>query len=584
MATQRIESGRVQISGPGGGVPMRQVEQPGVNYVGSQVQAQTSSALSQALDRMGAVLFEQAGRMAEREAMQFAVANEPTAAQIEAAKNGDLASLNLSDNPFGIFQQTLQKARSLQLANKFEQEGRTELVKMLNQVRMGQATSEQVQTKIDNMIKGLGTVVGRLDPDAALKFRATMATQGSTILRSALDLEYERAINQGRIKFDLDFDQNVQLLENAAIATPDQFTNLADVFQLTIARNAVTLNDPTLQKEASTKAITAIRNARIAALTRYMTETIGREKPEKMLEALREGVVGNMNVHWKHFRNVDNEALGIVEKNYLEAVKRRNEGIAATLVDSERTGNTILQRMYTTRDPGLQRRLLEELQTHPVSAETIKKARDWIDSAQATDPPYNNLAALSQITSRVAAGLATEQEIINAPLQRATKERLLAARANPGDDLKYSIDMINRAVGIQQSGMPPEIANAEARELANSTRNTLVSSLMQYATTPGDNGRLPSPEDIRRKGDALAKQAAPGMSRVFQQAADANRNQAQLSIPELRGVDLRDDAAVERALAEAIRKKASSADINNARSAIESFRANMGRVSQGGQQ
>lgn len=584
MATQRIESGRVQIAGPGGGVPMRQVEQPGVSYVGSQAQAQTSSALAQALDRMGAVLFEQAGKMAEREAMQFAVANEPTAAQIEAAKNGDLSSLNLSDNPFGIFQQTLQKARSLQLAGKFEQEGRTELVKMLNQVRMGQATSDQVQTKIDNMIKGLGTVVGRLDPDAALKFRATMATQGSTVLKSALDLEYERAINQGRIKFDLDFDQNIQLLENAAIATPDQFENLAEVFRLTIARNAVNLNDPTLQKEASTRAITSIRNARIAAVTRYMTETIGREKPEKMIEALREGVLGNMKVHWTHFRNVDNEALGIIEKNYLEAVKRRNDGIAATLADSERIGNTILQRMYTTRDPVVQRRLFDELQTHPVSAEITKRARDWIDSAQAIDPPYNDLNALSRITSRVAAGLATEQEIINAPLQRATKEELIKARANPNSHLKYAIDMINRAVGIQESGMPPEIANAEARELANSTRNTLVSSLMQYATTPGENGRLPSPEDIRRKGDALAKQAAPGMSQVFKQAADANRNQAQLSIPELRGVDLMDDAAVERALAEAIRKKAPQADINNARSAIESFRANMGRVSQGGQQ
>jgi len=81
------------------------------------------------------------------------------------------------------------------------------------------------------------------------------------------------------------------------------------------------------------------------------------------------------------------------------------------------------------------------------------------------------------------------------------------------------------------------------------------------------------------KGDELAKKAGAGMSKAFKDAATSNQNQAVLFIPQLQGVDLSNEQAVEAAFAAAAKAKANPTNINAARNAVNEYRLNQSKLS-----
>jgi hypothetical protein len=323
MANERIESGRVQLTS-GGAAPVQRVSVPEVNFVASRVQAQGSGQLAEALDRMSANLFGDAFRLREQEGLQFAAQNPLTPEQIEAAKNGNLSTLNLGDNPLSVFQNAVRKARSLELANRFEMEGRNELVTLLNQVEMGQATSEQVQTKIATMIDGMGKSLAGVDPEAAYKFRATMATQGSAVLKSSLDAELKRAQSQASIKFDSDFDNAVTLLEKAANDDAENFDFHASVFATNITRGALRFNSLAMQQQYSEKAKVAIRNAKIGAVTKELLLDPNNTDNLAILGRIRTGEAGSKSRMLQNMIAGDFDAVTKIEANVMAAINNRN--------------------------------------------------------------------------------------------------------------------------------------------------------------------------------------------------------------------------------------------------------------------
>lgn len=323
MATGRIESGRVDIRAPGS-VPMQRVGVQEVNFVGPRAEAQGSGQLADALDRMSANLFQESFVQRQKEGLQFAAENPLTPEQIEAAKNGRLEDLDLGGNPVSVFQQAVRKARSLELANKFEAEGRNELVRLLNQVELGQATSDQVQTKINTMVDGFGASLAKVDAEAAYKFRATMSTHGSTVLKSALEFEVKRAQNQALINFDANFDNANRLLEQAASQDPDNFLAHADVFRTNIRRASMALNNPAVQTEYSNKVEVAIRNAQINAVTKELLLDPKNTDMVALLNNIRTGNAGGKSGMLQGLISRDFDAVAKIEANIITAVNHRN--------------------------------------------------------------------------------------------------------------------------------------------------------------------------------------------------------------------------------------------------------------------
>ncbi len=324
MAT-RLESGQVQLRSSGG-VPMQQIVPTGVDYIGPRAQARAAETMAQILDRMSQSTFGLAKEMAQEEAFRFAAENPITEEQLQLAKEGlpqAIPGVGKISGDYTIYGQALKKARTLQLAGAFEQEGRNELAKILVEVQNGRMTSQEASTKITNFTNGYSNSLAKADGEAAIKLRATLATHGNTVLNAAYEAELKRVKDQERIKFDLDSDNVGRLIEATVSQQPEMIDQIADVFRTNVANQALLLGDLGLQKEYSTKFETMLRNAKINALTKEFTNDKYMADPMATLNKIRMGDAGKLSPVLQSMIVNDFEAVAKVTANYMVAVNQR---------------------------------------------------------------------------------------------------------------------------------------------------------------------------------------------------------------------------------------------------------------------
>jgi hypothetical protein len=311
MATQRLESGQMQLRSVGG-VPMVQPQQQQVDFVGPRVAAQGANQLAQVLDRMSASAFQLAAPMRQAEGFQYVADNKLTDEQIQKAKDGVPLGFG-STSSLNFFDQAVAKARSLELSGHFEIEGRNELTKLLADVKDGRASSEQVSTKIKTMTDGYSKSLSNIDPEASIKFRATMATHGHTVLNAAYTAELERAKAQRFAKFDADFDNGVRLLEETisqgnwtdSMGQQRSVDELADVFRKNVLTQSLLLGDKGLQKEYSTKFESALINAKIGVVSKHVVDTAFAPDSMSAIAKLDRGDAGKMSPIWNTLNFAD---------------------------------------------------------------------------------------------------------------------------------------------------------------------------------------------------------------------------------------------------------------------------------------
>lgn len=337
MAT-RLESGQVNLRGAGG-VPMQQIGVPQVEFVAPRVEAQGNAQLAQALDRMAMQVNQDAAVLRQREGLEFAVNNPLTDDQINAAKNGNVSPLKLNDNPLSIFGNAVRKARSLELSAQFEIEGRNELTKLLADIENGTATSDQVNQKINTMMDGMGKSLAQVDPDAAFKFRATMATYGSTVLKTAYENDLKRQKQQKLIKFDADFDNITRLVEATvsqgfwtdANGQSRSIDELADVMRNNVKTQSLLIGDAGTQKIYSDKFEKVLRDAKVNAVTKELTQDTYIADPIGTLNKIKAGSVGKMSQVLQGLIVNDFESVAKIEANFMTAVAHRE-----TLAEAKR--------------------------------------------------------------------------------------------------------------------------------------------------------------------------------------------------------------------------------------------------------
>ena len=335
MAT-RIESRGVQIAAPGG-APMQQVVPQQVDYmVAAREEARTSATMADILDRMSQTVFGMAKDMAAEEALKFAAQNPITDQQLQLAKEGmpsAIPGVGKLGSDFTVYGKALQKARMLQLSGHFEMEGRNELTKLLVDVQNGNAKSQDVATKIANVTDGYAKSLSQIDGEAAIKFRATMATHGNTVLNAAYEAEQKRKKAADISKFDLDFDNTKQLLEAAVsrgywIDENNQqrsVDDLSSMIQTAIVNQSILIGDAGIQKEYSEKFMVALRTAKINAVTKHLTSDEFLADPLATLDKIRRGDVGKMSAVLQEMTRNDFESVAKISANFMLAVNQREE-------------------------------------------------------------------------------------------------------------------------------------------------------------------------------------------------------------------------------------------------------------------
>jgi hypothetical protein len=394
-----LQSGRVEAAGiPGAVLPT--VNAPQVDYVGLKAGAQYQSNVAQTLDRLTNQLFGIAKTAATEAGLQYAADNPLTDEQLQAAKTGNVQSLT-QGGALNVFDQAVRKARSFELSSTFEMEARSQMTGMLTAVEAGKATTEQVQNKLTSMMDGFSRSLAQVDPEASLKFRATSATMGNTVLAKAAEFEMKREKAQRLAKFDADFDNSTRLLEAAVSQgfwvdpTTQQkrsIEELADVYRQTITTSALLLGDVQVQKQYSDKFEAALKGAKINAVTKYLlTDEKSMADPEATLKNIQAGNVGRMSDLVKGMLMTDYGSVEKVSANYMVAVNARNtainQKIAADKRVNEQKAVDLLEQIFPLPEGNAKRRqLVNELIALPAGAVPIGTLKDLLEPNKEGNP------------------------------------------------------------------------------------------------------------------------------------------------------------------------------------------------------
>lgn len=332
----RIEPRGIQIAAPGG-APMERVVPQQVDYmVAAREQAREASIIGDVLDRMSQTVFGKAREMAREEALQFAATNPITDEQLQLAKEGLISAIpgvGKISGDFTEFGSTLKKARSLQLSAHFETEGRSELAKLLVDVQNNQAKSSDIATKIAVMTDGYAKSLAQVDSEAAIKFRATMATHGNTVLNAAYEAEQKRVKAQQATKFELGFDDSMALAEAAytrgfwidTLGNKRSPEDLVELIRLDVFAQSMSLGDVGIQKEYSEKLRVGIRNAKINVLSKHLVEDEFMRDPTVTLEKLRSRQIGKLAPLLEDLYLNDGDAYGKVVASFMLATNQKEE-------------------------------------------------------------------------------------------------------------------------------------------------------------------------------------------------------------------------------------------------------------------
>jgi hypothetical protein len=361
MMATRIESGQMQLARPGN-VPMVQAQMPTVQPIGFQVAAQEQGRMAQLIQRMSESLFKEAGQMAEQEGFRFAAENPLTDEEIALARDGAITK------PTGrIFDDAFRKARSLQLASHFEAEGINTMSRLLPDIEAGRMSSEQVILKLREMNSGLTASLAKLDPQAAMKFNASMAASGNTIVRKALETEIRQDRERNRIKFDVLYDRVSGLLQTTLEQNPQQANELIEMYKGQISTSALTLGDAVMQKEYSDRFLRDIRAAKIAVLTKELTaDPEYLDNPMQILNAISVGNIGGkLTPVLQDLMANDFDAVRTVQANFLAAVSQRQ-----TLQEQQRKER---DRQATAEIGGLYASALERSESDPARGALVSR-------------------------------------------------------------------------------------------------------------------------------------------------------------------------------------------------------------------
>jgi hypothetical protein len=540
MATQRIESGQMQVRSVGS-VPMVQAQQQSVDYIGPRVAAQGASQLAQVLDRMSASAFQTAGTLRQQEGLQYAASNPPSAEQLEAAKNGvtiglggrgETSSIG-STSSLNFFDQAVAKARSLELSSHFEIEGRNELNKLLVGVENGSVTSEQVGAKIKAMSDGFfPKMLANSDPEASIKFRATMATHGNTVLNAAYKADMERAKNQRIAKFDSDFDNSTRLLE--ATVSQGSFTDstgqvrsvdeLADVFRKNVLTQSLLLGDKALQTEYSTKFEVALRTAKVNAVTKALMSDANMADPEKTLAKLRSGDLGNMSPVLQSMITNDFESVAKVTANFMVAVNQRKSIKDAKIAEDKRIGENqainLLEQIFPLPDNSPKRKaLVDQLISLPPGLVPIGTLKDLL-----TPSGEGNAAVNFNLLNGIYNNTITDPAQIWGMVGKGItgKDAVTALRLLQSEDRRESNELER---GISQLAGIPVIAGSvvviDPKGTEFKRRNELKAEVLGIQSAAAAKGETLTPRQILTQlEDSIAKR---------RNSADAQAAQKSLS-------------------------------------------------------
>ena len=526
MATGRIESGQISLRGAGG-VPMQQIsmQQSDISQQ-YRVEAQGANALAQLVDRMGQSAMAMAGDFFKEQAV-IDVANNPlTPQQLELAKNGDM-SFMAGGSRLNLYDATLRKARSMELASAFDTEAKAEVVKIQSDVEAGTMTSEQAAQKLNTISSGFAKSLAQVDADAALRFTASMGVYAKTVMAEAYKLETKRRKEKEGILLEADYGNTMKLVEPAigqgflidAQGQEIPIDSVLDVHRKNFVDKAFNVGGLQMAQAMSQRFDKAVAEAKVNAATKLALGDEYMVDPEVGLQMLRMGNLGRMS---GVFANLPQDDKAKVLANFMVAVNQREtlskNNQAAAKRDGEIELAGLMQQLYTA-PPGSPRQrqaqgsIVTLAQRVPgvVSDSTLKSI---LEPKQAKSDPMVEFNVVSGI--------------LNGTITSADQVKSYIGRGLTGNDAVSALKLINsesrrdqneierginRLAGINQTG-GIVVLDKNAMEFTN--RQLLKAQSLDIEARLLREGKQPTPAMVvselekfvtDRRSSETAKQA-----------------------------------------------------------------------------
>ena len=565
-----------------GNVPMVQVQTHPVDYIGQRVAAQGNSQLAQLLDRMSANAFQTAAEMRADEGLQYVVDHPPSTEQLNAAKNGDPNSLIPSGN-FSYFDKAVRKARSFELASEFNIEMSNVANNIALEAQQGLITAEQARDKLNNAQAGMSKSLAQIDSEATLKFRATSAMHGNTIVNEVYKVQLQKEKAKKTIKLDQFFDNQISHLQMTidqgfwvdANGQKKSIDEKVEVIRAVISDAAISIGDIGIQKEYSEKFKVELRNAKINSVTKSLLEADNIEDPDLTLKKIPLGDIGRMSAVLQDLIVNDFDAVAKITANFMTAVNYRKSTNDAKAAEDKKQGEikaiNLLEQIFPLPNSPKRRDLVKQLLILPEGSVPLSLLQDLLEpkppkeaeSNQALN--FNLLAGIynntitkpSQIWSMVGKGITgkdavTALKLLNTEDRRDSSELSrgistlagipvipgsVVAIDREGDEFKRRMQLESQSLQIQAeaaakgevltsrqilSKLEDGIAKTRNTETAKAAQNSLkVFEAQEWVNGPINNNTLPALE--RKAG--TDKKKLQDLKRIKQLLRQANGEQ-----------------------------------------------------------
>ena len=193
-----------------------------------QAQANYQNNIAQAIDRMSNTLFGLSEAFGQEAGQQYVAENQITQQQLKDMVAGKVDPDLVSGSPMNVFSAAVRKARAIEVSGHVLAEGRKLANDLMLQAEQGQVDTQTATSNLSSFMDSAGSSLAQIDPDASLRFRANMATIGSTVIDKVAQVELKRRQATNRAKMDLSYEHTLNAI-NAYLSADDPNIDVYEV-------------------------------------------------------------------------------------------------------------------------------------------------------------------------------------------------------------------------------------------------------------------------------------------------------------------------------------------------------------------
>jgi hypothetical protein len=560
---------------------------PRISTAGVEVGAKSYDVLASSIDRMTNFVFQKATTEAERKAKQYAIEFPPTKEQLqEAVKTGQFPQIQGAGD---VFQRTYESTASQLLAAELQLNVARSAAAYQSRIEKREPVDpEAMRRDMGDMITGYASVLGTMNPDVGVKFRAANTSVAHDVYRQAvtsLEKQERENISSNVIRSVDTQRPNIRaIFANAGDISPDTgepvpiADKLAVIEQVYLDYSRLT-NDPKVVEAY----YAMVEQEKIQAL---VTESLQPEFADNDMDRIGKVMDGDFGPLKEIWETMSPESQQKVRDKLGRRIDDVNKARTAVINRDTDLANSLERNIYLTDNRSQQMSMFNQMKTLTISPDQLKRVQSYINDAGA-GAKVDNLNVLSDLMRRVNGGEASVEDVVRArdnnQITPSTARALVVDLSNPNTDVSRAKDIIKSSSIIEREGMPKMIDNQEARSIAMIAENTAMLELITFARTPKADGMLPTSSEVAAKGKELAGTLREyGLPLMRTQLELSARTITTITMPALAGVDLMDEAAVEAVFADQTRihKDKARSDILSAQSQIQRYRELRRRMDQ----